>query len=126
MFWVGTVHLWRIPLLSSLHLFELIAGDDLHDGNVGSCEEADQSHQADEAVLHEHQWRQTLCVKHHDLEDWREDQSQETAADRADQWDDKVQLRYKDSKDTWRKTYTGTWSVEGTFLNLKKNQNSFN
>lgn len=62
-------------------MIEPVTGDDFHDGNVGSCEEADQPHQADDDVLDGHQWRQALGVKYQDLEDGREDQCQETAAD---------------------------------------------
>lgn len=62
-------------------MFEGVAGDDFHDGDVSSCEEADQPHQADHNVLQGHQRRQTLRVKSYDLEHGREDQRQETAAD---------------------------------------------
>lgn len=66
-------------------MFVYVTGDDLLDGDVSSREEADQPHQADDDVLDGHQRRQAFCVKSYDLEDGREDQRQETAADRADQ-----------------------------------------
>lgn len=86
----------------SLFVFHNVTGDDFHDGDVGSCEEADQSHQTDDDIPDSYHRRQTLRVKSYDLEHGREDQSQETAADRADQRDDEVQLRYQDGESTWR------------------------
>lgn len=81
-----------------------VAGDDLLDGDVGSREEADQPHQADDDVLDGHQRRQALGVERQDLEDGREDQRQEAAADRAHQRDDKVELWDQDGEGAWRRT----------------------
>lgn len=66
-------------------VFLSIPGDDLLDGDVGSCEEPHQPDHADGDVLDGHQWRQVLVVKGYNLEEGGEDQRQETAADRADQ-----------------------------------------
>lgn len=46
-----------------LFVFEYVAGDDFHDGDVGSREEADQPNQADYYVLSGHKRRQALGVK---------------------------------------------------------------
>lgn len=46
-----------------LFMFESVTGDDLLDGDVGSCDEPNQTNQADGDVLDGHQGRQALCVK---------------------------------------------------------------
>lgn len=99
------------PLASSLDhvggerlfVFLSIAGDDLLDGDVRSREEPHEPDQADDDVLDGHQRWQALRVKRQNLEDGRKDERQETAADRADQWDDEVQLRYQDGESAWRR-----------------------
>lgn len=83
-------------------MFESITGDDLLDGDVGSCQEPHNSNQADDDVLESRQRRQALRVKCYNLEERGKDQRQEAAAEWANQWDDKVQLRDQDSKSTWR------------------------
>lgn len=77
-------------------MFVCVTCNDLHDGDVGSREEADESDQADDDVLDGHQRRQAIRVERDDLEEGRENQRQETAADGADQRDDEVQLRDED------------------------------
>ena len=83
-------------------MFERITGDNLLDGDVGSCQEPHNSNQADDDVLERRKRRQALRVKRYNLEERGKDQCQEAAAEWADQWDDKVQLRDQDSKSTWR------------------------
>lgn len=83
-------------------MFEGVAGDDLHHGDVSPCEEADQPHRADNGIDPHLQPRQTLGVKSDDLQHGGEDQRQEAAADRAHQRDDEVQLGYEDGQSTWK------------------------
>lgn len=97
-------------------MFESVTGDDLLDGDVGSREEPHQPNQADADVLDGHQRRQALCVKRYNLEEGREDQRQETAADRADQWDDEVQLRYQDGESTCEDDQDGSEQQVDGFL----------
>lgn len=93
-----------------LFVFLRVAEDDLHHGDVRPREEADEPHHADDHILGRHQRRQALCVEGDDLQDGREDQGQEAAADRAHQRDDQVQLRYQDGQGAWRRTDRGdTW-----------------
>lgn len=86
-----------------LFVFDCVPGDDFHDGDVSSSQEPDQPHHADDGVLNKDQWWQALRVKSQELQDGREDESQEAAADRAHQRDDQVQLRYQDGESAWRK-----------------------
>lgn len=83
-------------------MFERVPSDDLHDGDVRSGQEPDQPHHADGHVLHHDQRRQALRVKSQELQDGREDESQEAAADRAHQRNDQVQLRDEDGQGAWR------------------------
>ena len=108
------------PCSSSLHqvggqrlfVFESVPGDDLLDGGVRAREEADQTHHADDRVLGGHQGRQAFRVKSYELEERGEDQRQEAAAHRADQWDDQVQLRYQDGEGAWGRRHRGnTWEA---------------
>lgn len=69
-----------------------VPGDDLLHRDVRSRQKPHEAHQTDEKVLHGDQRRQAFIVEHSDLQERREDQRQETAADRAHEGDDKVQL----------------------------------
>lgn len=68
-----------------LFVFESITGDDLLDGDVGSCQEPHNSNQADDDVLESRQRRQALRVKCYNLEERGKDQRQEAAAEGANQ-----------------------------------------
>lgn len=103
--------LWPPPSVhASLHhearegllVFQRVPGDDLLDGDVGSRQEAHEAHHADDAVLDGHQRGHALSVERHQLQDGREDERQEAAADRAHQRDDQVQLRDQDGEDAWK------------------------
>lgn len=86
---------WRLVALVS------VAGNDLHDGNVGPRDEANQPHQADDEVLDFHRQRQALAVENDELQQGWKDERQEAAADRAHQRDDEVQLWDQDGEGTW-------------------------
>lgn len=58
-----------------------VAFDDLCDGYIGTGDEADEADDRDQGVLDDDPGRQTFVVVGEDLEEWREDESQETAAD---------------------------------------------
>lgn len=96
-----------------LFVFQRVAGDDLLDGHVRAGEEADQPDDADGRVLHAHRRQQrALRVEGQSLEDGREDQRQEAAADRAHQRDDQVQLRDQDGEGAWEGGGGGdTWKI---------------
>lgn len=90
-------------------MFQRVARHDLLHGDVRPRQEPDQPDQADRHVLGGHRRRQrALRVKGQQLEDWREDQRQEAAADRAHQRDDEVQLRDEDGEGACRRTSRGT------------------
>lgn len=77
---------------------EGVAGHDLLQRDVGAGQEAHQADGADQGVLGCHQWGHALPVEGHDLQDGREDECQEAAADGAHQRDDQVQLRDQDGQ----------------------------
>ena len=64
-----------------LFVFERITGDNLLDGDVGSCQEPHNSNQADDDVLERRKRRQALRVKRYNLEERGKDQCQEAAAE---------------------------------------------
>lgn len=62
-----------------------VSGDNLFDGDVGPRQETDEAHDANDEVFPDAERRQTFAVKDGHLKDGRENESQETAADRTDQ-----------------------------------------
>lgn len=82
----------RSPFISSLNqvggeclVFVSIAGDDFHDGDVSSRNEANQPHQADGEVFEFYVHRQIFLIENNELQQGRKDECQEAAADRPDQ-----------------------------------------
>lgn len=75
-----------------------VAGHDLLQRDVGAGQEAHQADGADQGIFGCHQRGHALPVEGHDLQDGREDERQEAAADGAHQWDDQVQLRDQDGQ----------------------------
>lgn len=74
-------------------MLEGVSSYDFHDRYIGPHEEAHEPHHADDGVLGCDQWWQILRVEGQNLQQWWEDESQETATDRAHQGNDQVQLR---------------------------------
>lgn len=92
----------------------MIAVDDLHDGDVGPGDEAQQTKKADDNVLNQQPDWNALCVEGEDLQQGRKYERQSTAADRTYQWDDQVQLWNQDSQCTCRTK----WGQGSYFLML--------
>lgn len=94
-----------LPLALSLQgdahclvVLEGVASHDLLHWDVGACQEAHQAEGADQDVLSCNQWGYALPVEGHELQDGREDECQEAAADGAHQRDDQVQLGDEDGQ----------------------------
>lgn len=109
---------------------EGVAGHDLFQWDVGAGQEAHQADGADQGVLGCHQRGHAFPVEGYDLQDGREDECQEAAADGAHQRDDQVQLGDQDGQGALRRGGGETRSskvTEGTEQSQERNQsNSIN